>query len=710
MSRLRSWLADPIAAGAAAGGAIAVLEVVRLGAVTRPALAASAVAVIAVAGALCGAAIATALRLADRVRARGAARAIILALPSLALTIPVGGALFQGAFAATLPGARWAPIALPVLGVLAIALAIVAVGAIVRPDRARPGLRRGLVVGALVAATLVFEAANRLLFRSGYPTLHLGLALAAVTSLGVAIRLGAATAPLRPRARAITAAALIAVAVAVAVIGLDDAADRSRVATRGDDLRHLARAARALIDLDGDGSSAILGGGDCDDRDAARHAGAADRPGNRVDEDCDGADAVPPPPPVVDVARVESLAAWRASPPIDAAFAALRGANLLIVSVDALRADHLVPGDPVTPRLGGLVAGSASFRHAVAPGAGTDVSLSTVATGRWNPFQPIDTTLAEALGATGRTTHAVLPREVLRYAGETLLTRGWAGVDRVVTDGTRRDIGDRITAGATTDRAIEALDRTGATPFVVWAHYFDIHEHAQLEIPDALLAAVTPGAGPIDHRYRALLHQIDREVGRLLDDLDRRGLADRTVVVLFSDHGESLGDDPRLPDRHGLVVYHALTHIPLAIRGPGVVPRVVDEPVSLIDLAPTLLALFGASGMAPLDGVDLSPTLLGAPPELTRRDRTLVMNEQDQWAVLAWPYKLLVRPGDNLTELYDLATDPREQHDLAAREPARVKELRGRYGWFPQVPMDRTQAGRRWRERQAQRPRAPSPR
>ena len=81
-----------------------------------------------------------------------------------------------------------------------------------------------------------------------------------------------------------------------------------------------------------------------------------------------------------------------------------------------------------------------------------------------------------------------------------------------------------------------------------------------------------------------------------------------------------------------------------------------------------------------------------------------------EWAVIAWPYKLLVRPADNLTELYDLAADPDEHDDLAGRDPARVKELRGCYGWFPEVPMDRTLAGRRWRERQAQRPRARSPR
>jgi hypothetical protein len=157
MSRVRSWLADPVAAGLTAGALLALVEVARLGALTRPGLALTVIALAAVAGTFTGAAGAAAAAVADRLRARGVARAAILAAPALAITIPVGGSLFEGAFAATLPGARWAPIAVPALGWLGLAAAI-AIGQ--RLVAAGPRAR-GLVVAALALGGLVVEAANR---------------------------------------------------------------------------------------------------------------------------------------------------------------------------------------------------------------------------------------------------------------------------------------------------------------------------------------------------------------------------------------------------------------------------------------------------------------------------------------------------------------------------------------------------------------------
>ncbi len=707
MRALRIWLADPIAAGATAGVLLALVELALLGALGRPPLVAALLGVFVGAGGLVGLSVVVTYRLAGRFGLGRGAAALVIAAPSMALWIPLGTSLFQGSFAATLPAASLAPIVVPVAGWLGVAAATFAGGVVLR---AGPAARIPLAVGLAVAGAAL-DVANRILFRSGYPDLHVTLTLATILLIAIALGLGLGAPPVAGRVRALTGAAVVAAACAAAVFGLDAPADRRLVATRADDARHLVRAARAVLDLDRDGHSALLGGGDCDEGDAARHAGARDVPGNGKDEDCDGADAVVR-AVVVDAAAARSLDEWRRRPEIAATLARTRAMNLVVISVDALRADQL-PRDPAAraafPHLSALLDSSVWFEHGFAPAAGTDVSLTSFVTGRWNPFQTIDATLPEALAAGGLLTHAILPREVLRYAGETLLTRGLASFDRVVTDGGRRDVGDRVTAAVTTDHARAFLDRVGGNRFALWAHYFDVHEHRQLEVSAAALAAIDDGGrGTVGHRYRALLKLVDGEVGRLLADLERRGLTDKTIVILFSDHGESLGEDVRLPDNHGLVVYQALTHVPIAVRVPGVAARVDPTPVSLVDLAPTVLALLGAgTAMVPLDGVDLVPQVLGAPAALVDLDRALVMNEQDQWAVLVWPLKLLVRPKDDLTELYDVAADPTERTDLAAARPDDVRALRARYGEFPEVPMDRTQKGRRWREARAQRPLPP---
>ncbi len=701
----RTWLGDPIASAGVAGLGLAAVEMATLGAAARPALAAALLGLFVGAGGLIGLATVVTRALSGRLRLGRWAAALVHALPALIVLIPLGAGLFQGAFAATLPGASVAPVAVPALGVLAIAAAIRLAGVVVSDGRAS---RRVALGAALAVAALGFELVNRTMFRSGYPDVHLALTVATLALLARALAVGTGAEPPAPAVRAVTGTLALAAAGVAAVWGLAAPVDRAAVATGGGDSRHLVRAARALVDLDGDGVSAILGGGDCADRDPARHGGARDVPGNGVDEDCDGTDARVQ-TPVVDPVAIRSLAEWQASPATTAQLAAFRDHNVLVVSIDALRADQLA-GDHPFAQLAALLGRGRRFEQGFAPAAGTDISLTTFVTGRWNPFQPITMTLFEALAATGRMTHAILPREVLRYVPETLLTRGLGSFDRIVTDGVRRDVGDRITAPATTDKALGFLDRAGAQRFALWVHYFDVHEHGQLDVPAAALAAVDRGRWPAGHKYRALIGVVDRELGRLLAGLEARGLTDRTIIVFFSDHGESLGEDPRLPDRHGLVVYQALTRVPIAVVVPGLAAGVDPEPVSLVDLAPTILGLIGATGMDALDGVDLTPNLLGAPGGLGHHDRALVMNEQDQWAVIAWPWKLLVRPADNLTELYDLAADPDERADRSALEPARVSALRARYGEFPAVPMDRTQAGRRWREAQATRPRPPSPR
>jgi len=689
-----AWTVVAHVVGAAA---IGTLESVRMG---SGALAAVMLPVFALTGLLAALAIGGAERIA-RDRAWWAV-ALVVALPSALISVPVSRTLFSGAFAQTLPMASLLPFLLPVVIWLGVAVLIALARRVLRSgDRTSRAIVIMASAGA-IGALVWFE--NNLL-KSGYPHAHEGATLAVIVIAGVAVRAGRGTG-ISPYVAAAVASVTLGTGIGAVGDGLEGVTQRKLIAARGGKGYDLVQVWRRAFDLDGDGNSRFLGGNDCDDSDAGRHPGMTEVPGDGIDQDCDGKDAV------VVAAEVKAPAAdvtaWRATPEVRAVLDRTKEMSIVLFTIDALRADIL---DPATvdrtefPNLTALLAESVWFTRAIAPGSGTDLSLGTLLTGRHDPFQPITTTLPEALKATGRRTSSVLPVEVNRYVGETLLSRGVDRAKPVHTDWGSKDIGDHVSARQTTLEGLRALDEFAGAPSFVWVHYFDVHEHHQIDVPKDLRAAVSPNGGPKRHAYRALLFAIDREVGRLRAELASRGLADKTIIVFASDHGESLGDDPRLGDTHGKVTYAPLVRIPIAIRIPGVAAGQRTDAVSMVDLAPTLLGLLGQpTAMAPLDGMDLLPALLDAPAALRPKDRAIVLHEELQWAVVEWPHHLIVRPAEDLVELYDLEKDPTEKLDLSAKLPDVVTKLKARYSALPPVRVDRTIAGRKWREAQAQPP------
>jgi hypothetical protein len=109
-------------------------------------------------------------------------------------------------------------------------------------------------------------------------------------------------------------------------------------------------------------------------------------------------------------------------------------------------------------------------------------------------------------------------------------------------------------------------------------------------------------------------------------------------------------------------------------------------------------------GVAPSvsDGTTLLPHLVDDTPALVERPRPIVLNESDQFGVIVWPEKLMVRRAENLVELYDLEHDFGERHDLSKERPERVRALTDTYAALPSVEIDRTRKVRRARERAAQ--------
>lgn len=182
----------------------------------------------------------------------------------------------------------------------------------------------------------------------------------------------------------------------------------------------------------------------------------------------------------------------------------------------------------------------------------------------------------------------------------------------------------------------------------------------------------------VPEQYGYEVEFVDRQIGRLLSMLERRGWVEDSLIVFLSDHGEGIGE-------HGLgghihQLYDSLIHVPLMFVAPGLLPEglVVDQPVSLVDVLPTVTELSGWETPADLRGRSLVPlmapggTLPGRPHvALTARPQAGSNLE----AVVVDGWKLIRKPSTGEVVLFDLQADPGELHDLAPEHPERVEEL-----------------------------------
>ncbi|MGH7857426.1 MAG: sulfatase family protein, partial [Candidatus Binatia bacterium] len=293
------------------------------------------------------------------------------------------------------------------------------------------------------------------------------------------------------------------------------------------------------------------------------------------------------------------------------------------------------------------------------------------------------------------------------HVGEDL---GWRGFDRL------EPARGEITAEEVTNRILGWLGaRDGSRPFFAWLHYWD--PHTPYAPPGAVASAFYAG-DPFsgDRRladrpflqkthvgkdlmkwlgerrdpeypsamYAAEVHFVDRELGRVLRLLEERSLAERTVIVVVGDHGESLGEHEIFYNHIGL--YETQLRVPLIVRVPGLPAGVRSAtPVTHLDLAPTLAELFGVSLRHRPEGSSLVRLLAGNPAPDLEGDRRLVHEHAYNHQValrsgvwkLIWPITRKTKNPALIGEpaLYDLTTDPNERHDLASERPEVVAEL-----------------------------------
>jgi arylsulfatase A-like enzyme len=231
-----------------------------------------------------------------------------------------------------------------------------------------------------------------------------------------------------------------------------------------------------------------------------------------------------------------------------------------------------------------------------------------------------------------------------------------------------------------TPRVIKKLHELAANPshpFALWTHLFEPHSGymAHPEYP-----ARKGGAQALEGKYDAEVSFADAHLGRIFAALKKEGLWDKTAIVVFADHGESFGEH-RFAGQpmyfHGETLYSEVLHVPLMFRVPGRAPRHVPERVMLLDLGPTLVDLLGLARPASFVGRSLLPALGGAPlAEVPVWAELLPATAwQHSWRVLIdGNWKLIDRISENALELYDIAADPGEQHNLALEQAATAQQ------------------------------------
>ncbi len=252
-----------------------------------------------------------------------------------------------------------------------------------------------------------------------------------------------------------------------------------------------------------------------------------------------------------------------------------------------------------------------------------------------------------------------------------------------------------------TDEALKFIDRAAGRPFFLYLSHHAVH--TPIEGKPALVEHYRRKLSPeLRHQnaaYAAMAHSLDESVGRVLDRLVQRGLADNTLVVFLSDNGGHVMefDDHTVTDNAPLrsgkgSLYEGGVRVPLIVRWPGVAKAdaVCDEPVCVMDLLPTIAAAVQAPGSEPweaIDGQSLVPLLKDPTTELARD--ALYFHYPHYYptttpvgAIRQRDWKLLEYFEDDRVELYHLADDLGERHNLAKKEPERAAQLRDKlHAW-----------------------------
>jgi arylsulfatase A-like enzyme len=387
-------------------------------------------------------------------------------------------------------------------------------------------------------------------------------------------------------------------------------------------------------------------------------------------------------PPVAVAAPVPTIA------PVPAK----RSYNVLLLTVDTLRYDLGYMGypKPITPNIDALAARSVVFERTYATASFTPKSLGPLMIGKYasetsrdfehyTSFFSSNVFLAERVHASGVRTFAGMCHRYFTFKNG--LKQGFdvwdtSAMPPKMTDNDSRWSSDRLTEVALSllgDPANTGGGPTGDHRFFAWFHYFDPHLPY---VPHAGAPDLRPLDGSKEARARAPYDEevwfTDHHIGRVLAYVASQPWGADTAIILTADHGEAFGEHNHIG--HGRELWESLVRVPLIVYVPGVTPKRVALKRSHIDLAPTIVELTGAPlpSDRSLRGTSLVSDVVADPrTPLPERDVYIDMpegpfNEMRRALITRGsPGAKLIDLGGQHYELYDLARDPEERHDLA---------------------------------------------
>jgi arylsulfatase len=386
--------------------------------------------------------------------------------------------------------------------------------------------------------------------------------------------------------------------------------------------------------------------------------------------------------------------------------------NVLLITIDTLRADHLGAYGyrrPTSPRMDALARRGVVFEEAYTYWPKTRGSFVGMMTGRlasqtgYGKSHPLlldfNPTLASVLEDAGYETAATVDNP--NVASSLGYAKGFGRYRETWEEKALVTEMDR-TRAITADGVRRLREASPDRPFLLWLHY--VNPHAPYEPPfpwDGAFLDAEASRGPVLRpvegfhggvpkqwtvpgkplgwyvaRYDGEIAAVDAEVGQLLDALDASAVRDRTLVVVTSDHGESLGEHDYYFD-HGEDLFDPSIRIPLIVAGPGIeAGRRSDVLATTLDLVPTVLDAVKVSYPPDLAGESLLPAARGE----RRPDRPRLQGQNDRSLLAAWDrrFKVVATPSGAGARyaLYDREADPGETRDVSRDRAAQAREER----------------------------------